>query len=199
MLASNYTVDGDNVTALLPPGTITQPQHRQQFYVSQQLTTGPHQLTITNLGMQFWIDYILLTMDDDPTLPSGVATESSPSPSTGRQTSIQTTPSTALSSSISSAAEKGIQTGGSTTRTSGEPSSTPATVLPNMSLITPSPSASSSDSGASAYNATRPPQRPPSSRLRGMIAGVAVGSVVLVALAAAIFRLWSRRRRPPVS
>ncbi|KAI0708511.1 hypothetical protein C8Q76DRAFT_119930 [Earliella scabrosa] len=59
-MASQYSIDGSNTTTFTPLSTVSQPGYRQLFFLSQFFSPEKHTLTITNLGENFYLDYILL-------------------------------------------------------------------------------------------------------------------------------------------
>lgn len=70
---SQYLIDGQNFTTVYaPPRTISSEQHRVLFYDSGPLPFGQHTLTIENLGVEYWFDFIKAD-GVDPTLggPNG--------------------------------------------------------------------------------------------------------------------------------
>ncbi|KAI0703911.1 hypothetical protein C8T65DRAFT_251112 [Cerioporus squamosus] len=78
---SSYSIDGTGVTQFEPPSVISHPAYRQQFFVSNTLSTGTHELVIANLGRAFYLDYIVLTVpaSSTPSLSSTPTHSSAPS------------------------------------------------------------------------------------------------------------------------
>lgn len=70
--SSLYSIDGQNTTLYAPPRTTTSEQHRVLFYNSGTLPFGQHTLTIENVGVEYWFDFIEAD-GVDPTLggPNG--------------------------------------------------------------------------------------------------------------------------------
>lgn len=57
-MKSQYSIDGGEPTIYSPPSTNTHWQHRRQFFRSDYISYGEHTLMITNLGDQFWLDFV---------------------------------------------------------------------------------------------------------------------------------------------
>ena len=191
-LSSKFAVDDHNFTDFIPPGTITYPLYRQQFYVSPPLTMGSHQLTIRNEGVQFYIDYIVLTVDDTSAPASNPSTshmESSEVPTAAVLTPVQSTsrtsvPQTHLSTGSTVQPSSGVEflTKSSTetlTYEGGSSAISATSSMPPLATTSKTDNESRSD--------------PPSTK-RSEYAGIASGVAVLLLIVVMGSYLWRRHR-----
>lgn len=191
-LSSKFAVDDHNFTDFIPPGTITYPLYRQQFYVSPPLTMGSHQLTIRNEGVQFYIDYIVLTVDDTSAPASNPSTshmESSEVPTAAVLTPVQSTsrtsvPQTHLSAGSTVQPSSGVDvlTKSSTETLTYEGGSSAISATSSMPPL------------ATTSNTDNESRSDPPSTKRSEYAGIASGVAVLLLIVVMGSYLWRRHR-----
>ncbi len=61
-MRSQYMIDNEHPVLFEPAGTIRVPQFRLEFFVSDPISPQDHTLTITNLGEEFYLDYVFLNL-----------------------------------------------------------------------------------------------------------------------------------------
>ncbi|EIW52010.1 uncharacterized protein TRAVEDRAFT_24728 [Trametes versicolor FP-101664 SS1] len=167
---SLYSIDGQNTTLYAPPRTISSEQHRVLFYNSGTLPFGQHTLTIENVGVEYWFDFIKAD-GVDPTIggPNGsyLCFEGFKATATSRDASETQTATRTQSGQVSLS-------------TQGAPSTS-----------VPSAPSSPSNSGASPTPGTSDKSL---SLSPGVIAGVGITAAVVEALLI-LGALWVCRRR----
>ncbi|KAI0767848.1 hypothetical protein C8Q74DRAFT_984680 [Fomes fomentarius] len=71
-MRSKYMIDNEHPVFFEPAGTIRVPQFRQKFFVSNPISPQDHTLTITNLGEEFYLDFVFLNLEAaNSSLPAG--------------------------------------------------------------------------------------------------------------------------------
>ncbi|KAI0752380.1 hypothetical protein C8Q80DRAFT_448537 [Daedaleopsis nitida] len=216
---SQYTIDDSDPVSFMPPGTITKPEYRVQFYASTTLTPGTHTLTIENLGQEFYLDYILLTP-----VPASASSDASPqAPTVPTPVSPTSTQSAQLvsheSSSTNTPSDIAVQSRGTETTDPGGASqsatasgsvSYSATLTSSGPFVTGSPSSSSFADGTDIVTPSSPitstsgaggttagAEQQGSQRLMSgayIAIGIASFMLVIISLVGGAC-LWRRRRR----
>ena len=87
-MLSSYSVDNGPASIYAPDPTVTTSLYRQPFYESPPLPPGKHILNITNLGKQFWFDYVRVQID--AASPPGVGPANSRLPDSTLITTVTT-------------------------------------------------------------------------------------------------------------
>ena len=103
---SSYSIDGGTATDFIPANTFVSFQYNQKFFQSDTLSNDEHTLLITNLGEEFWLDYLVVTQSP----PSTTTTTHSIAPQTVQSTSSSTTltaPPTTNPAATTSASQQG--------------------------------------------------------------------------------------------
>ncbi|KAJ3541425.1 hypothetical protein NM688_g6084 [Phlebia brevispora] len=187
VIRATFIVDGAQTTArnftFSYTSADTQVQFNVSLYVSSVLTDGSHNLTITNQGNCFWIDFCVIG-----TMPTGI-----PSVSSEGSTPSSTT---AMSSAASSITQASSSSPSGTSSEDGLPQSTPP--LSPTTAIHPSDASSlilppTSTSPGIVADAAQHPSRKLS---RSQLAGIIVGSIAALLVFVGIFIY--RRRQPKV-
>ncbi|PIL28497.1 hypothetical protein GSI_08535 [Ganoderma sinense ZZ0214-1] len=75
---SSYSIDDGTATDFIPADTFVVFQYNQKFFQSGTLSNDEHTLVITNLGEEFWLDYLVVTQSP----PSTTTTTQSAAPQT---------------------------------------------------------------------------------------------------------------------
>ncbi|TBU27354.1 hypothetical protein BD311DRAFT_778985 [Dichomitus squalens] len=208
----SFSVDGGAPTLWLSEDFVPQITYQNLVYTSGDLSPTQHQLTITNLGGIFWLDFVQYeTADSAPVTSNAPGTTTSAPRSTTSETAA---PPFSTSQHLSTVFQ--TQTASTTSSTSPETSSsgtvpgssmtTGTTVLrppTDLSVSTPqtsttggapvqSPSPGSTTDGNTGLSAA--PAATGSSSKTSIIVGVVVGVVGVIALLLAAF-WWLRMRR----
>ena len=212
-MQSQYTIDGGNPTTFVPPQEVSAEAYNQSFYHSGTLSAGEHTLKITNLGSQLWLDYFLVNDNGGVNVvsaggPSGGASTATTTatviePATATPTpSAGPTPASTGSSAASTSSAQSLPTQLNVS-VSATNSSTPSTATSSTSndgsLSSPdptSPSPTSSDATAPARGAeaTQDPSNGTSHSVSpGLIAGVTLGGLAVLAILLAVW--WRVRRK----
>ncbi|KAM5546328.1 hypothetical protein V8D89_000454 [Ganoderma adspersum] len=206
---SSYSIDGGAPTDFVPADTFVSFQYNQKFFQSDTLPDEEHTLVITNLGEEFWLDYLVVTQALPPT------TKTTTSTGTALQT-VQTT-SESTAPTIPSTTDKAT----ATVAPASQPETTPSTSAPSSQ--TPS-TLSFSITESAALTSTDVPERPPlypdsASRSQtsvpassvasptstmaharstkfpaGAIAGLAIAALLVLIVAGLVGYRWRRRR-----
>lgn len=78
-MRSQYMIDNEHPVLFEPAGNIRVAQFRQEFFVSDPISPQDHTLTITNLGEEFYLDFVSLNLE---TATSSLPTGTQPSSTT---------------------------------------------------------------------------------------------------------------------
>ena len=205
---SSYSVDSGPATDFVPADTFVQYEYGQKFFQSDTLSDEEHTLVITNLGEEFWFDYleVMQQQQQQPTTTSSQATTPqqapTPSASTIQATSSATDqamtgsigqPETAQSLSGLSPQTQSVHSFSNTndiTLTSTDAVATPPPYPSNTSH----PQTPTFPSGGATSTSTA--TCTDSSKLpAGAIAGLAIASFVVLVLVAWVGHRYGRRKR----
>ena len=209
-MQSLYSIDNQPPFAFISPQEVSASTHQTLFYSSPQFLYGQHTLVIKNLGEQLFLDFFDVQDETAQTPPPTAPTASTSHPNTPSQTPTspaegnQTTTVTSTASAQAGASDAPT--------TSVEPSvtsqftfvtetslATATATVPSGSLppttgtTPPSTPTPAGESAATPVGATQSPAaRHPRGLSKGAIAGIAVGSIILVAVLGA--GLWWYKR-----
>ncbi|KAI0738917.1 hypothetical protein C8Q80DRAFT_217984 [Daedaleopsis nitida] len=211
---SQYSIDGGPSTQFVPPTTYPQWLYRRPFFLSGDISSGAHTLVITNLGEQFWLDYIQVEADAEQgsTSTSGSLAGS---PSKGTTSSTLKTSTTSARTKIApgvsdnqpGSSSSSTQSAGCVTAGGNSPvSSTETSIVGPVPVVVSSPtnvasspivSPTSTPAGMGTRTAKAGLGTPVGSPIMepGAIVGVSVAAVVLLLLVGFGTWWWRRRRR----
>ena len=210
-MESQYSIDGGPSTLYSPPSPNTQWQYRRQFFRSEEIPYGAHTLVITNLGDQFWLDFVQVEVPVEPGNTQGAPTPSSsiPQPHSAQDEPTGTgTQRTTTSTSQSPTADSSSQQTSSQARSAADESASGPS--PTLTPLATSSTDGRSDSfqfqasrsttvlggagtGVSSNSLGSPSGSP--TMASGAIIAVAVAGVLLFALVGLAAWWWRRRRR----
>ena len=210
---AHFTIDDGEPTGWFPPSTNTQWQYRRQYFQSAEIPNGEHTLVITNLGDQFWLDFIQVEVDPSQSVETQGAQGSSTAPPAPPSLTSEDQP---RSSTASASAQKQTtavsdsEEQGSTHETTEADATNESTISGIMSFVassttigtdaSPLQTSKSTDiapGGASTGSPRSSLGTPAGSPVMATsaIVGVAVAGVVLLALVVLGGCWWRKKRR----
>ena len=218
-MQSLYSVDGQPPFTVIPNRDVQTSLHQTLCYSSPQFPYGEHTLVVTNLGEQLFLDFFDIQDETHPTLSSttpAASTTTTPTPPStsafgGGQTvtvtasaSAQPGTTNALATSDTQKSSASPQYPGTMNMSDSSHFTTP-TALRSSSATQPTtedadPSNSTSTSShptLTPIGAAQSSNRGVPKRLsKGAIAGIAMGSVIIIAVLSAGLWWYKRSRQP---
>ena len=218
-MQSLYSIDGQPPFTFIPKRDVQTAIHQSLFYSSPQFPYGEHTLVVTNLGEQLFLDFFDIQDETHPTLSSttpAASTTTTPTPPStsafgGGQTVTVTATASAQPGATNALATSDIHKTSTysqypdTMNTSDSSHFATPTALRSSSATQPTtedadPSNSTSTSShptLTPIGAAQSSNRGVPKRLsKGAIAGIAMGSVIIIAVLSAGLWWYKRSRQP---